>query len=186
MHCNLGSLGKFLLVLPDLKTKSNTPSKYYQTPRELKEIWPILKVNRTPSPGPKISQKPISFNTLPKINTKSAERKVGIQNSSPLGVYEKVRKELMTDKSQKILRCMNLSVREDERRKIKAILEQRALDKVLNTMRDVNTKPDAMYLKPIESFMHNKKQALHIYLKDARRKWMSKRALPKKFYQLVE
>lgn len=81
---------------------------------------------------------------------------------------------------------MNLSVREDERRKIQAILEQRALDKVLNTMRDVNTKPDVLYLKPVDRFVHNKKQALHTYLKDVRGKWMSKRELPKKMYKMID
>ncbi|OMJ72938.1 hypothetical protein SteCoe_28505 [Stentor coeruleus] len=186
MNCNLGSLGNFLLVLPDLKTKASTPIKYRLTPRELKEIWPIHKVNQTPSPGLKITQKPTSLHILPKINTKSTERKLNIQSSSPLGVYEKVRKELMTDKSQKILRCMNLSVREDERRKIKAILEQRALDKVLNTMRDINIKPDTLYLKPVNRFVHNKKRALHMFLKDVRGKWMSRRELPKKLYKLIE
>jgi hypothetical protein len=95
MNCNLGSLGKFLLVLPELKTKANTPSRYHQTPRDPKEIWPILKANRTPSPGLKITKKPTSFHMFPKINTKSTERKINIQSSNPLGVYEKVRKELM-------------------------------------------------------------------------------------------
>lgn len=95
MHCNLGSLGKFLLILPDLKTKTNTPRKYHQTPRELKEIWSIPKANRTPSPGLKITKKPTSFHMFPKINIKSTERKLNYQGSNPLGVYEKVRKELM-------------------------------------------------------------------------------------------
>lgn len=77
---------------------------------------------------------------------------------------------------------MNCTVRNDERKKIQAILEQRALDKVLNSMTDTHTKSDISEKKFINRFAYNKKRALHKYLQDVQLKWMIKHELPKKLY----
>ena len=67
-----------------------------------------------------------------------------------------------------------MNIRNDERKRAQAILEQKALDKVLNSIRNTNTKVEVISQKPFEKFIENKKTANYIYLVDNQNKWIAK------------
>lgn len=69
---------------------------------------------------------------------------------------------------------MKTNLRQEERKKNQAILEQKAIDKVLNSMNREKIKPDILTKKPIEHFIFSKKYALYMSLLEDQSKWISK------------
>jgi hypothetical protein len=75
---------------------------------------------------------------------------------------------------------MNLNFRDDERKKTKALLEQRALDKVLNMMKNVGGKSEMPIQKKFEKFVYRQKSALNKNILEDRNKWMAKHKMVSK------
>ena len=69
---------------------------------------------------------------------------------------------------------MKTNIRQEERKKAQAVLEQKAIDKVLNSINKHNIKPDILKRKPIEHFIFSKKYALYTSLLEDQNKWISK------------
>ena len=128
----------------------------------------------------RLTSKPRSLMTMPRLHSrKNRPEKLSTVSLSPVGTYEKVHEELMyglfrLTRNQTLIRCMNMNIRNDERKRAQAILEQKALDKVLNSIRNTNTKVEVISQKPFEKFIENKKTANYIYLVDNQNKWIAK------------
>lgn len=95
MHKETGSLEKFLFGLPEIKNKQRILRSLKETPLEPIEKSLFTYSNHTPSPKHKIHIKPSLFRIMNKSESKISERKIINLSLSPIGIYEKVREEIL-------------------------------------------------------------------------------------------
>jgi hypothetical protein len=95
MQKETGSLEKFLSGLPEIKNKQRILRRLQEIPLEPIEKSLFTYSNHTPSPKHKIHIKPSSFRIMNKSESKISQRKITNLSLSPIGIYEKVREEIL-------------------------------------------------------------------------------------------
>lgn len=69
---------------------------------------------------------------------------------------------------------MKENIREEERKIIEIILEQKALEKVLSLMKSTVSKPEIEKIQKFDRFIHSKKHVRNKYIQNDTNQWISK------------
>jgi hypothetical protein len=68
---------------------------------------------------------------------------------------------------------MKSNIREDERKRTQAMLEQKTLEKVLNSIKNTSAKREIFKFDDKKKFLHSKNHALHTFQINNQKKWIS-------------